>query len=320
MRKIFLMSLSVFMMWACVACGGAMKSDSASKELITGAANNYAMSYDYDSEDASMTMAETNAAMSGDPVSVETGRKLIKEVDMSIETKHFDDFISKLEEEVNNIGGYLENASVGGTSYYSNGDDRSAWFTARVPEEHLESFISQMGENGNVTNVSRNVRDITLEYVDVEGRIESLEAELTRLNELVGQAESLEDILAIESQIYDVRYELESYQSRMNSYNNQIAYSTVSITVWEVAVISSNYNESIWDQIRSGFEESIYGVAEMAREIFVWIITSIPYFVVLGVIVFTVIHLIRRFKRKKEVLRNLAMKCTPETEEVEDKR
>ena len=177
MRRIFLMSLTVFMMWICAACGGAAKNDSASKEFITGAVNNYAMSYD--SEDMSMVTEETKAAMGEEAVAVETGRKLIKEVDMSIETKHFDDFISNLETEVVRVGGYLENASVGGTSYYSNGSSRSAWFTARIPVESLETFIEQMGENGNVTNISRNVRDVTLEYVDVEGRIASLEAQVS---------------------------------------------------------------------------------------------------------------------------------------------
>ena len=138
------------------------------------------------------------------------------------------------------------------------------------------------------------------------------EAELARLNELLGQASSLEDILAIEAQISDVRYELESYQSQMNTYNNLIDYSTVYINVWEVAVISASHNESVWDQIRSGFEDSMYGVVRMLKDIFVTVITSIPYIVVFGGLLFVIIKLIRRRRKKKEILRNLAMECEPE--------
>ena len=271
MKKKALMILSIFLILSCTACGAAAKSDSMKKEQSMGTSNNYAMSYG--SEGADMDMAETSAKTSEDTATVQDGRKLIKEVDMSVETKHFDEFVSNLETEVQRIGGYLENASIGGVSYHSSDINRSAWFTARVPVESLDEFIYKIGENGNVTNISRNVRDITLEYVDVEGRIQTLESELERLNELLEQAASLEDILAIEAQISDVRYELESYQSQMNTYNNRIDYSTVSINVWEVAVISSNRNESIWDQIRSGFEDSLYGVVRMIQDGFIWINT-----------------------------------------------
>ena len=310
MKKISMIGMSLLLMFALAGCGGSSKSEMAMEDYAAGG-NNYSASYDKTEEAAVMT-GETKAQLSEDTVASQTGRKLIKEVDMSIETKHFDDFIANLQVEVETVGGYLENSSIGGVSYNSSGSNRSAWFTARIPVDSLEDFVSKVGENGNITNISRNVRDITLEYVDVEGRIVTLEAELERLNELLNQAASLEDILSIEARISDVRYELESYQSQMNTYNNQIDYSTVYINVWEVAVISASHNESIWDQIRSGFEDSMYGVVQMLQEIFVGLITSIPYIVVFGALLLVIIKLIRRRKKKKAMLRELAMKCEPE--------
>ena len=319
MKRFLALGMSVILMLSCAACGGAAqsKSEAAYDMAYAGGGNNYSMAYE-EAGEAEVMVAETNAQMTEDTAAAQDGRKLIKEVDMSIETKHFDDFIETLEAEVLDMGGYLENSNIGGVSYNSSGSNRSAWFTARIPVDQLEAFVTKIGENGNVTNISRNVRDVTLEYVDVEGRIESLEAELARLNELLGQATSLEDILAIEAQISDVRYELESYQSQMNTYNNLIDYSTVYINVLEVAVISANRNESIWDQIRSGFEDSMYGVVEMLRGIFVTVITSIPYIVVFGVILVILVKLIRRRRKKKEVLRNIAMECQLEEEETSE--
>lgn len=99
----------------------------------------------------------------------ENGRKLIKEASLDVETKAFDTFISDLEKEVESLGGYIEYSSVGGSSYLAESSQRTAWYTARIPEEKLETFISKIGDNGNITNISQNVRDITLEYVDVAG-------------------------------------------------------------------------------------------------------------------------------------------------------
>ena len=73
----------------------------------------------------------------------------------------------------------------------SEGSQRTAWYTARIPEDQLDAFLAKIGDNGNITNLSKNVRDVTLAYVDVAGRISSLEAELSRLNELLEQALSL---------------------------------------------------------------------------------------------------------------------------------
>lgn len=316
-KKISIIGMGILLMLSCAACGGSAKSEASYEQYSAGGGNNYSMSYD-EAAEVEMVTAETSAKLSEETAAAQDGRKLIKEVNLDMETKHFDDFVTTLEQEVSEFGGYLENSSIGGVSYNSDGGNRSAWFTARIPVDQLETFVSKVGENGNITNISRNVRDITLEYVDVKGRIGTLEAELERLNELLGQAASLEDILAIEAQISDVRYELESYQSQMNTYNNLIDYSTVYINVWEVAVISANRNESIWDQIASGFEDSLYGVVRMVRDIFVTVITSIPYLVVFGGVIIIVVKIIRRRKKKKELLRNLAMDYQPEVDDEQE--
>ena len=103
MKKKALMILSIFLILSCAACGGAAKSDSMKIEQSMGTANNYAMSYG--SEGSDMAMAETSAKISEDTATVQDGRKLIKEVDMSIETKRFDAFVSNLEAEVQRVGG-----------------------------------------------------------------------------------------------------------------------------------------------------------------------------------------------------------------------
>lgn len=52
---------------------------------------------------------------------------------------------------------------------------------------------------------------MTLQYVDVESRKKALETEQERLMELLSSAENMEDLLAIESKLSEVRYELENY-------------------------------------------------------------------------------------------------------------
>lgn len=312
--KFFILAVWMIFTLFLTACGNTSGKESMTEQLSSGAkTNNYtAADYGYDAgSDISVDSAEMEAegtteeldgsnVLSEDAAAAESGRKLIKNVNLDVETKAFDTFISDLEKEVESFEGYIEYSSVGGSSYLSENSQRTAWYTVRIPEAKLETFISKVGDNGNITNISQDIRDITLEYVDVAGRISTLEAELERLNELLSEASSIEDILAIESQISDVRYELESYQSRMNSYDNQIDYSTVNISVLEVDVVSVSQSDSVWEQIQSGFMSSLYGLGRGLSGFVIGLLSGIPYLAVIAVVIVIIVKVAHRRGRKKK--------------------
>ena len=311
--KYFLFAASMMLALIFTGCGSPSGAESAVEQKTDGVrTNNYAAADNgYSSgsgvsvDAATMEASETtgglgdNTILSEDMASAESGRKLIKNASLDVETRAFDTFVSYLENEVESLGGYIEYSSVGGSSYVSEGSQRTAWYTARIPEEKLETFISKIGDNGNITNISRNVRDITLEYVDVAGRISTLETELERLNELLSEASSMEDILAIESKISDVRYELESYQGQMNTYDNLVDYSTVDIYVLEVDVVSANQGDSVWEQIQSGFMNNLYSLGRGLGGFIIGLICAIPYLAVIAVVVVIIVKIAHKKRAKK---------------------
>lgn len=318
--KYFIFAMSIVCALLLTACGSTSSKESiVEQNTVNYKTNNYASadySYEaatakeaYDAADAGAYSEATQAdgasengsLLSEEAAAAESGRKLVKEASLDVETKAFDRFISDLAAEVEALGGYIEYSSVSGSSYLSENGQRTAWYTARIPEDKLEDFISKIGDNGNITNVSRNVRDITLEYVDVAGRISTLKSELERLEELLGQASSMEDILAIESKISDVRYELESYQSQMNTYDNLVDYSTVEIYVLEVDVVSASQGDSAWDQIQSGFMNSLYGLGRGLSSFIIGLLSAIPYLAVIALVIFIFVKVVhKRGKKKKE--------------------
>ena len=332
--KYFILAISLMFILLMTACAGvSTKEEVTEQSAVSYGANNYAAAnYSYDgaaaadegavAADGIQKSEEAGAGdgslLSEDTAAAEGGRKLIHEASLDVETKDFDAFTSKLAEEVEEFGGYLEYSSVGGSSYLSEGSQRTAWYTARIPEDQLDAFLAKIGDNGNITNLSKNVRDITLEYVDVAGRISSLEAELSRLNELLEQASSMEDILAIESKISDVRYELESYQSQMNTYDNLINYSTVNISVLEVDVVSAGQRDSAWKQIQSGFMNSLYGLGRGLSSFIIGLLSSIPYLVVLAAVIIIVAVIVRKAARKRRGKKKERPAQQPETDKKDE--
>ena len=326
--KYFILAVCMILTLLLTACGSTSGKEGMTEQSSASAKiNNYAAAdYAYDGgSDISIDASELEAAgtteeagnstlLSEDTAAAESGRKLIKNVSLDVETKDFDTFISNLEKEVESFEGYIEYSSVGGSSYLFESSQRTAWYTVRIPEAKLETFISKVGDNGNITNISQNIRDITLEYVDVAGRISTLESELERLNELLSEASSIEDVLAIESKISDVRYELESYQSQMNSYDNQIDYSTVNIKILEVDVVSASQSDSAWEQIQSGFMSSLYGLGQGLSSLVIGLLSAIPYLAVIAAVIVIIVKAAHRRGRKKKE-RQAEQPKTDETEQ-----
>lgn len=79
---------------------------------------------------------------------------------------------------------------------------------------------------------------MTAQYMDVETRLENLKNQRTRLQQLQQQADNLSDLLEIESSLTDVQSQIESWQSQMDWYNDQVEECTVYVSLSEVSTYS----------------------------------------------------------------------------------
>ena len=261
----------------------------------------------YYAEDATVT--EELDAGAGTPQVQDTNRKLIKNVNLQVETETFDDLLSKVTEKTERLSGYIESSyTYNGSNYYANGGrNRNASLTIRVPAEKLDEFMSAVAEISNVISKNESVSDVTLQYVDMESHKKVLVAEQERLIELLEQAETIEDIISIESRLSEVRYQIESMESQLRTMDNQVSYSTVYLNIEEVERLTPIEEQSFWGKISTGFSESLYGVGTGAMEFVIWLITSIPYLVIWAIVITVVIlvlKVIARKKRNKEAQKN----------------
>lgn len=246
-----------------------------------------AASYDYEvAEAAEEPVSEEGYAegQSGqDAVAPETSRKLIKTVNILAETEDFDTLVPGLQKQVEALGGYIEYISVYDVhSYYVEDQQvkqRCANVTARVPKEKLDGFLAQVGEQTNITSRSENVEDVTLQYVDLESHKKALVTEQERLLALMEKAETVEDIIAIEGRLSEVRYQLESMESQLRTYDNRIDYSTVELSITEVRKYSPPQEATVWQRIQSGFMKSLDDIGFGIRDFAIRFVIDIPYIV-----------------------------------------
>ncbi len=242
-----------------------------------------------------------------------TERKLIKTVDIAAETEDFDTLVPALQKQVEALGGYIESNQVYEIGSYYVDDhmekQRCANMTARVPKEKLDGFLSSVAEQSNVTSHSETVEDVTLQYVDLESHKKALLTEQERLLELLSQAESVEDIIAIEGRLSEVRYQLESMESQLRTYDNKIDYSTVYLSIQEVRKYSAPQNASVGQRISRGFAKSLedigYGMQEFAIGFVIHIPHTVLWIVIIAALVF-LWRIVRKAWKKHEAKREAA--------------
>ncbi|MBI3859039.1 MAG: DUF4349 domain-containing protein [Thaumarchaeota archaeon] len=121
--------------------------------------------------------------------------------------------------------------SVGGYVAYQSTVKDSAYVVVRVPAASYQNVLSQIKGMGNVTTLSSNSNDVTVQYTDLNATLKSLQAEQFALLRLVNQSTSINNTLAIESQLQSVDSQINSVQSQILQTRTLIQYSTFTVTV-----------------------------------------------------------------------------------------
>lgn len=243
----------------------------------------------------------TDAAVdeSGNSSMREMDRKLIKTVNMTVETKTFDEMYGRLKQQVDALGGYIENMEIyNGSVYDSYRSSRSASLKIRVPREKLEDFLFTVTDLGNVVRRNDSEDDVTLTYVDLESHKLALETEQERLLELLERAETVEDIITIESRLSDIRYQIESMESQLRTYDNKVNYSTVYMDIEEVQELTPIAKATVWERISGGFMDSLKNLGNGLTDLVVWLLSNLPYLIVLGLLAGLIVWICIRQSRK----------------------
>ena len=287
------------MNYAAAAAGTGADADSSGGAVVFSE-NEASAAVGTEAAEASADEAGTaeNGKEMANSADTENGQKLIRTFNLDVETTDFDNLVTQLQQETQNLGGYVESSYVNGNSYYTE-NSRYASLTLRIPKDKTDDFLGTVGEMANVTSRSENVEDVTLTYTDLKSHVEALQAEQEQLMKLMEQAKTVEDTMSIQSRLTDVRYELESYMSQLKVYDNQVDYDTVNISIQEVKNETPTGELSIGQKMLNGLENSLRAIAESAKNLCIWFVASIPYFVILFAVIFAVVSIIKKIRKKK---------------------
>lgn len=149
-------------------------------------------------------------------------QQVIQTANASLEVDDVGQAVADITAQVEALGGSVQNRSINRFD-----DDATASMTIRIPAASMEVFLASLADQGELLSTSVDTQDVTVEVIDLEARISSLETSIDRLRELQGKAASVADLVAVESELATRQSERESLTARRDYLANQVALSTV---------------------------------------------------------------------------------------------
>ena len=220
---------------------------------------------------------------------------------LSVVSEDFEADVLNLSDLVQEFEGYDELSSQSGEE-----GARRLNMVIRVPAGRLDEFVEAVSNLGTVTLKERRAEDLSSSYYDTESRIESLEAQLSRLNELM-QTAQLSDITTLSEQIAQVQEELDTLNGQRAGYDNSLSYARVTVDLSEGASTPassrdqpSSSGSGLTDRMSAAFTESVNGMGGFLEEMCVNLACWAPYIALLippVLLIWCIVVLIRR-KRK----------------------
>ena len=231
--------------------------------------------------------------------------KIIYTANYDLETTTFDDSAAALQALVESMGGYFESRSQNNYRGYRSGD-----YTVRIPADKYADFCAAAGDRFHVTYFTENAQDISETYYDTQSRLDTARIKLERLQTLLKQARSMEDIITIENAISDVEYTVEALSGTLKHYDAQVDYATVYLSLQEVYQLSDQVAGpmSFGEKLAASFRSGLRSLGRFGEELVMFLAYAWVYLAALAVIAVAVIRTLRRRRDKKRAAKTPPVK------------
>ncbi len=343
--KKILSALLAFILVSTLLCSCGAKSDSPKEAMDMVATESYSGDYRYSDNNyedhkygepaAEEPMAapdymyeqEGSKALIADGSKKQNSlsEKIIHTAWVTAETTEFDSSIDTVYDILNKYDAFLESLYISGKSYsetyYGYQSYRYANFTIRVPKENYAALTSSIDEVGIVLETNSTIENITAQYTDVESRLKTYRTEEERLREMLAKAETVEDMITVESRLSEVTYQIESMTSQLKNWDNRVDYCTVHLTVNEVKELSEQVElqRTYWEEMRDGLRSSLKAVGRGFKNFFMWLVTNLPQigvFLVFAAIFVVVIVIAVKGGNKRKAKKKQKVETKTEENEV----
>jgi len=208
--------------------------------------------------------------------------QLIKKAAMSVIVDSLEKSVDTVQQIIDQQKGYL--LSLEETQLDSSYSSRpSATIQMRVPQNVLETTLSQLAELGTVQSRNISAEDVGEQIVDFEARLSNLRRTESNLQKIMDKSGSVKDILSVAQELSNVREQIEQITAQLKSLQNQVAFSTITLNL-QAAVSSTSNQPGLPSQIQDAWNNSTRSFGEFTvglMKLGIWLLVYTPYLLIL---------------------------------------
>ncbi|MER5396446.1 DUF4349 domain-containing protein [Streptomyces sp. NPDC002599] len=217
-----------------------------------------------------------------------TVNRIIRTASLTVEVKEVAKALDDARATAENAGGYVGNET---TTRDGRGHERTR-VVLRVPTERYDQVLADLEGAGKVVERTAKAQDVTDQVVDVESRVKSQRASVTRVRELMDKATKLSDVVALEGELSSRQADLESLLAQQASLKDRTSLATITLSLSETPVKKAEKKDE-----DPGFLDALQGGWDVLVTMVRWLALAIgallPFAVLLGLIALVWMRFVR---------------------------
>jgi hypothetical protein len=270
---------------AAAACGGAASS-----------AGGAPTSANYSGASQPKAASGAPTQISGQPGSIGTanpplsdvvpaiqGPQVIRQAQLTINVNSgsFDSKLAAVRALVQLEQGFISGTDAQASPANPNDQIRTGVISFMVPAAKFDDTIDQLSKLGKVQNEHISGNDVSAQYVDLQARLANQEAQRNAMLALLGKAQTIADIIAVQTQLGQITQQIEQLKGQIAYIDHNTTYSTVSVDIAEAGAPAQTAAVDSW-----GFASALSGAAHNFVTTINYIVTGLgaigPIVILLG--------------------------------------
>ena len=211
-------------------------------------------------------------------VGVQNETVVLRSAARSIESANYDSDVQWLNDLVSEYDAWFEERSETAATDGAVGRISSA--VIRVPSERLDDFLTELDQLGNTVMRSEAAEDVTGRYMDTQSRMNALKMQKGKLDEMMAEAVSVEELIAIDDKLTEVIASLEMMEGDLRRWDSLRSYSRVEMTLTELVKKPAEAVASLGLRMKQGFDESVEWLKGFGQDALVTLAAAAPRLVI----------------------------------------
>jgi len=219
---------------------------------------------------------------SGDVVPAIQGPQVIRQGQLTISVKSgtFDSSLSVVRTLVEGEGGYVSGTDAQANPV-SNDGIRTGVISFMIPAAKFDTTVDELRGLGKVQTFHISGQDVSAQYVDLQARLANEEAQRNAMLALLGRAQTVSDIIAVQNQLGQITGQIEQLKGQIQYIDHNVAFSTITVTLTEAGAPVASAPSDSW-----GFASALSDAAHNFVTTVNYIVTALgalgPVLILLG--------------------------------------